>query len=361
MYQQNQNSQNASTVNSSILVKNFFSCTTLLTVSISFAVLTFFLICQTVISAALQTEYNEIASLYYFANDNANGVMNAVVGVIVSVLFAFISISFFKLYFDNKKSNDKPQAKALKPLTASFVVFTVLSCIFLIIAYSSISVLNYKLNYKPWTDNHRHYFAAETNFFVFTLYGAFIIIFGIGIIRLLLAIARTADGKMPSKCGYALSLTGLFGCASLTSITFLLKLFSVVVYNHYTEFSPLNLLNSVVEVFVYAAATVAFIALSYAFIQYSYLYERIAPKRSNSYYASYSTNYNVNYARNNYPTQQQRPSMQFNSQHQAAENVPNGTDNQHPLQEAASSGEPVQNSKSEENEQTHSNEIPKSK
>lgn len=347
MYQQNQNLQDASTINSHALVKNFFSRITMLTVSISFAALTFFLICQTVISAALQTEYKEIASLYYFANDNANGVMNAVVGGIVSVLFAVISISFFKLYFDNKKSNDKPQTKALKPLTASFVVFTVLSCIFVIIAYSSIRVINF----KTWSDNHFHFLDAETNFFIYTFFGAFIIILGIGLIRLFLAVTRTANGKTPSKCGYALSLTGLFGCASLTSITFLTKLYSIVVYNPYNELQPLTLLNSIVEVFVYAAATVAFIALIYAFVQYSYLYDRIAPKRPNSYYASYSTNYNANYARNNFPPQQQRPGMQPFPQQQATINTSNRPVNQQSQPQAVPAEEPVQSNVPEENEQ----------
>lgn len=348
MYQQNQNLQNASTVNSQVLIKNFFSRTTMLTVSISFAALTFFLICQTIISAALQTEYKEIASLYFFAYDKADGVINAVVGGIVSILFAIISISFFRLYFDNKKGNDKPQTNALKPLTASFVVFTVLSCIFVIIAYSSIRVMNF----KTWSDNHFHYFDAETNFFVYSFFGTFIIIFGIGMIRLLLAVTRTANEKTPSKCGYALSLTGLFGCASLTSITFLTKLYSIVVYNPYNELKPLTLLNSVVEVFVYAAATVAFIALIYAFIQYSYLYDRIAVRRPNSYYASYATNYNVNYARNNFIPQQQRPGMQYFPQQQAVINAANQPENQQHQQEAVSAEEPVQSNVSEENEQT---------
>lgn len=293
------------------LIKRFFSRTTVLTVTVASAIFSVLVILQTIISTASGNKINMLASLYYLCDNQNIPVINAVFGVIICIVAILFFMSFLSIYLKAKSTDPEPPTSGISLLALSSIIYVVVSCITVILAFASISVLRYEsynssINYdrREFDSAPQLYTSMQANydFFVYILFGAAAIILGIGAVRVALAMKKACLGEeIPSNRGGALLLTGTIASLSITTITFFTSLSSLVIPDVSSSLKPMDLLISIINVLIFASVTVVFFALAFLSSNYSAIINKTyhpTPK-PNSYYASYATNV--------YPTNAVRP------------------------------------------------------
>lgn len=280
-------------------ISGLFARTSMLTVTITSAIFSLLLIFQTVVSSVSGEKTAILSSLYYFFGESSVSTVNAVFGAIVcGVSFLFFT-SFISIYL--KAKDGESAASGLNLLTVSSVIYIVVACLTVTFSFASITVQRYEsaklCSQKEIADAVDVYspIQASYDFVVYILFGAAAILMGIGAVRLASAAKRAVLGEeAPSKRGFALFLAGAISSAALTTISFFACLGSLVIPADALNLTPLTLLNSIINVLVFAAVSALFYGLSFLASGYSDVINTFyAPKpKANSYYAAYATNVN---------------------------------------------------------------------
>lgn len=291
------------------LVKRFFSRTSMLTVTIASAVLSVLVIFQTVLYTVSGDKINMISSLYYLFDNKNISVINAVFGTVISLVSVLFFVSFLSIYL--KAKSNESVTSGISALTASSVIYIIVSCITVTLAFASISVLRYESSQLSLLYDSREFSQALStyssaqasyDFFVYIFFGTAAILLGIGAVRLSLAMKKASlESEIPSNRGSALFLTGTIMAIVLTTISFFIALSSLVIPDTSSALKPINLLASTINVLILAASTVVLYGISFLSSHYSAAISRTyhtGPK-ANSYYAGYATNV--------YPTNANRP------------------------------------------------------
>lgn len=308
----NQN-YNDNQVSGAGLVKKFFTRTSFLTVTIASAILSALIIFQTVISVVSESKLNMLASIYYLFDNQNIAIINAVFGVIVCIASILFFMSFLSIYLKAISSDSEPPASGFSLLTISSIIYITISCITIIFAFASISVLRYESYQNSLTYDHREFtqspntyslIQANYDLFVYFLFGAAAIILGISAVRVSLAIKKVCKGEeIPTTRGGALFLIGSIASLSMTIIAFFTALGNLVIPDVTSTLKPLDLLTYIINVLIYASATAIFLGLAFLYSNYSALINKTYQRtpRVTSYYAGYATNV--------YPTNAVRPPM----------------------------------------------------
>lgn len=360
------------------LIKRFFSRTSVLTVTVASAIFSVLVILQTIISTASGNKINMLASLYYLFDNNIQ-IVNAVFGVIVCIVAILFFMSFLSVYLKSKNTDPEPPTSGISLLTLSSIIYIIVTCITVTLAFASISVLRYE-SYKSNINYDRREFEsapqlytsvqANYDFFIYILFGAAAIMLGIGAVRVTLAMKKACLGEeIPSNRGGALFLTGAIASLSMTTIAFLTSLSNLVVPNVSSSLKTTDLLISIIDVLIFASVTVVFFALAFLSSGYSTIINKTYHQtaKPNSYYAGYATNvyptnavrppmpnvtpYNQTRHQYNPPISQQPPVYAPPVQQQPAQQPA-----QQPVQQPIPQSEPVQNTVQSENIQKPSEE-----
>lgn len=308
----NQN-YNDNQVSGAGLVKKFFTRTSFLTVTIASAILSALIIFQTVISVVSDSKLNMLASIYYLFDNQNTAIINAVFGVIVCIASILFFMSFLSIYLKSVSSDPEPPASGFSLLTISSIIYIAVSCITVIFAFASISVLRYEsyqnsltYDYREFTKAPNTYSLMQANYdlFVYFLFGAAAIILGISAVRVSLAIKKVCKGEeIPTTRGGALFLIGSIASLSMTIIAFFTSLGNLVIPDVNSTLKPLDLLTYIINVLIYASAAAILLGLAFLYSNYSSLINKIYQRTPSvtSYYAGYATNV--------YPTNAVRPPM----------------------------------------------------
>lgn len=291
------------------LIRRFFTRTSMLTATISSAILSALIIFQTVIYAVSGDKISMISSLYYLFDNQNIAIINAVFGSIISLVSILFFVSFLLIYL-KAKANDSVTS-GLSMLTASSVTYVIITCITVTLAFASISVQRYQSSQSSKTFDSREFTQAPNvytssqasyDFFIYILFGAAALLIGIGAVRIALAMKKaSADIETPANRGGALFLTGAISSIALTTISFFTALGNLVIPDTTASLKPITLLSSIINVLILAAATVLLYGLSFLSSHYTSIIKRFYPTNAklNSYYAGYATNA--------YPTNANRP------------------------------------------------------
>src|SRR5574344_2299590 len=105
MYQNNSYDIQMPNQQNSQVVKNIFSRTSFLTLTVSTAAFSLFFLLYTIVACTAQYKIPYIYSLYYFFGDNSISLSNLIFGIFIFALFIILSVSFMNLY-KGAKSND---------------------------------------------------------------------------------------------------------------------------------------------------------------------------------------------------------------------------------------------------------------
>lgn len=295
------------------LIKRFFSRTSVLTVTVASAIFSVLVILQTIISATSGNKINMLASLYYLFNNQNIPIINAVFGLLVCIVAILFFMSFLSIYLKAKSTDPEPPVSGLSLLTISSIVYIIVACITVTLAFASISVLRYESYQNSITYDSREFSSAPQtytsmhasyDFFIYILFGAAAIIIGIGAVRVALAMKKAClREEIPSNRGGALLLIGAIASLSMTTITFFTYLSSLVIADISSSFKPADLLISIINVLIFASVTVVFFGIAFLSSSYSSIINKTyhSSQKLNSYYASYATNV--------YPTNAVRPPM----------------------------------------------------
>ncbi len=296
-------------ISGSELIRRFFTRTSMLTVTVASAILSALIIFQTIIYSFSGDKISIISSLYYLFDNQNIEIINAVFGSIISLVSILFFISFLSIYL-KAKTNDSITS-GLSMLTVSSVIYIIVTCITLTLAFASISVQryeSYKINSvfdsREFSDIPKTYTATQANydFLVYILFGAAALLLGIGAVRISLAMKKaSSDMEIPSNRGGALFLSGSISAIVLTTIAFFTSLSSLVIPDTTTNLKPITLLSSIINVLIFAAAVALFYGLAFLSSNYTTLINKTYPSNAklSSYYAGYATNA--------YPTNANRP------------------------------------------------------
>lgn len=291
------------------LIKQFFTRTSMLTITIASAILSALIIFQTVIYTFSGDKISMISSLYYLFDNQHIEIINAVFGSIISLVSILFFISFLSIYLKAKAGDSI--TSGLSMLTISSVIYIIVTCITVTLSFASISVQRYqssKLNNlfdsREFSEVPQTYTSTQANydFLIYILFGATAILLGIGAVRISLAMKKaSSDMEIPSNRGGALFLSGSISAIVLTNIAFFTALSSLVIPNTEVTLEPITLLSSTINVLIFAAASVIFYGLAFLSSNYSSSINKAYPSNAklSSYYAGYATNA--------YPTNANRP------------------------------------------------------
>lgn len=291
------------------LIKQFFTRTSMLTITIASAMLSALIIFQTVIYTFSGDKISMISSLYYLFDNQHIEIINAVFGSIISLVSILFFISFLSIYLKAKAGDSI--TSGLSMLTISSVVYIIVTCITVTLSFASISVQRYqssKLNNlfdsREFSEVPQTYTSTQANydFLIYILFGATAILLGIGAVRISLAMKKaSSDMEIPSNRGGALFLSGSISAIVLTNIAFFIALSSLVIPNTEITLEPITLLSSTINVLIFAAASVIFYGLAFLSSNYTSSINKAYPSNTklSSYYAGYATNA--------YPTNANRP------------------------------------------------------
>lgn len=291
------------------LIKQFFTRTSMLTITIASAILSALIIFQTVIYTFSGDKISMISSLYYLFDNQHIEIINAVFGSIISLVSILFFISFLSIYL--KAKADDSITSGLSMLTVSSVIYIIVTCITVTLSFASISVQRYqssKLNNlfdsREFSEVPQTYTSTQANydFLIYILFGATAILLGIGAVRISLAMKKaSSDMEIPSNRGGALFLSGSISAIVLTTIAFFIALSSLVIPNTEVTLEPITLLSSTINVLIFAAASVIFYGLAFLSSNYTSSINKAYPSNAklSSYYAGYATNA--------YPTNANRP------------------------------------------------------
>lgn len=291
------------------LIKQFFTRTSMLTITIASAMLSALIIFQTVIYTFSGDKISMISSLYYLFDNQHIEIINAVFGSIISLVSILFFISFLSIYLKAKAGDSI--TSGLSMLTISSVVYIIVTCITVTLSFASISVQRYqssKLNNlfdsREFSEVPQTYTSTQANydFLIYILFGATAILLGIGAVRISLAMKKaSSDMEIPSNRGGALFLSGSISAIVLTNIAFFTALSSLVIPNTEVTLEPITLLSSTINVLIFAAASVIFYGLAFLSSNYTSSINKAYPSNTklSSYYAGYATNA--------YPTNANRP------------------------------------------------------
>lgn len=291
------------------LIKQFFTRTSMLTITIASAMLSALIIFQTVIYTFSGDKISMISSLYYLFDNQHIEIINAVFGSIISLVSILFFISFLSIYLKAKAGDSI--TSGLSMLTISSVIYIIVTCITVTLSFASISVQRYqssKLNNlfdsREFSEVPQTYTSTQANydFLIYILFGATAILLGIGAVRISLAMKKaSSDMEIPSNRGGALFLSGSISAIVLTNIAFFTALSSLVIPNTEVTLEPITLLGSTINVLIFAAASVIFYGLAFLSSNYTSSINKAYPSNAklSSYYAGYATNA--------YPTNANRP------------------------------------------------------
>lgn len=291
------------------LIKQFFTRTSMLTITIASAMLSALIIFQTVIYTFSGDKISMISSLYYLFDNQHIEIINAVFGSIISLVSILFFISFLSIYLKAKAGDSI--TSGLSMLTISSVIYIIVTCITVTLSFASISVQRYqssKLNNlfdsREFSEVPQTYTSTQANydFLIYILFGATAILIGIGAVRISLAMKKaSSDMEIPSNRGGALFLSGSISAIVLTNIAFFTALSSLVIPNTEVTLEPITLLSSTINVLIFAAASVIFYGLAFLSSNYTSSINKAYPSNTklSSYYAGYATNA--------YPTNANRP------------------------------------------------------
>lgn len=291
------------------LIKQFFTRTSMLTITIASAMLSALIIFQTVIYTFSGDKISMISSLYYLFDNQHIEIINAVFGSIISLVSILFFISFLSIYLKAKAGDSI--TSGLSMLTISSVIYIIVTCITVTLSFASISVQRYqssKLNNlfdsREFSEVPQTYTSTQANydFLIYILFGATAILLGIGAVRISLAMKKaSSDMEIPSNRGGALFLSGSISAIVLTNIAFFTALSSLVIPNTEVTLEPITLLSSTINVLIFAAASVIFYGLAFLSSNYTSSINKAYPSNTklSSYYAGYATNA--------YPTNANRP------------------------------------------------------
>lgn len=291
------------------LIKQFFTRTSMLTITIASAMLSALIIFQTVIYTFSGDKISMISSLYYLFDNQHIEIINAVFGSIISLVSILFFISFLSIYLKAKAGDSI--TSGLSMLTVSSVIYIIVTCITVTLSFASISVQRYqssKLNNlfdsREFSEVPQTYTSTQANydFLIYILFGATAILLGIGAVRISLAMKKaSSDMEIPSNRGGALFLSGSISAIVLTNIAFFTALSSLVIPNTEVTLEPITLLGSTINVLIFAAASVIFYGLAFLSSNYTSSINKAYPSNTklSSYYAGYATNA--------YPTNANRP------------------------------------------------------
>lgn len=291
------------------LIKQFFTRTSMLTITIASAILSALIIFQTVIYTFSGDKISMISSLYYLFDNQHIEIINAVFGSIISLVSILFFISFLSIYLKAKAGDSI--TSGLSMLTVSSVIYIIVTCITVTLSFASISVQRYqssKLNNlfdsREFSEVPQTYTSTQANydFLIYILFGATAILLGIGAVRISLAMKKaSSDMEIPSNRGGALFLSGSISAIVLTNIAFFTALSSLVIPNTEVTLEPITLLSSTINVLIFAAASVIFYGLAFLSSNYTSSINKAYPSNAklSSYYAGYATNA--------YPTNANRP------------------------------------------------------
>lgn len=291
------------------LIKQFFTRTSMLTITIASAMLSALIIFQTVIYTFSGDKISMISSLYYLFDNQHIEIINAVFGSIISLVSILFFISFLSIYLKAKAGDSI--TSGLSMLTISSVIYIIVTCITVTLSFASISVQRYqssKLNNlfdsREFSEVPQTYTSTQANydFLIYILFGATAILLGIGAVRISLAMKKaSSDMEIPSNRGGALFLSGSISAIVLTNIAFFIALSSLVIPNTEITLEPITLLSSTINVLIFAAASVIFYGLAFLSSNYTSSINKAYPSNTklSSYYAGYATNA--------YPTNANRP------------------------------------------------------
>lgn len=291
------------------LIKQFFTRTSMLTITIASAMLSALIIFQTVIYTFSGDKISMISSLYYLFDNQHIEIINAVFGSIISLVSILFFISFLSIYLKAKAGDSI--TSGLSMLTVSSVIYIIVTCITVTLSFASISVQRYqssKLNNlfdsREFSEVPQTYTSTQANydFLIYILFGATAILLGIGAVRISLAMKKaSSDMEIPSNRGGALFLSGSISAIVLTNIAFFTALSSLVIPNTEVTLEPITLLSSTINVLIFAAASVIFYGLAFLSSNYTSSINKAYPSNAklSSYYAGYATNA--------YPTNANRP------------------------------------------------------
>lgn len=291
------------------LIKQFFTRTSMLTITIASAMLSALIIFQTVIYTFSGDKISMISSLYYLFDNQHIEIINAVFGSIISLVSILFFISFLSIYLKAKAGDSI--TSGLSMLTISSVIYIIVTCITVTLSFASISVQRYqssKLNNlfdsREFSKVPQTYTSTQANydFLIYILFGATAILLGIGAVRISLAMKKaSSDMEIPSNRGGALFLSGSISAIVLTNIAFFIALSSLVIPNTEITLEPITLLSSTINVLIFAAASVIFYGLAFLSSNYTSSINKAYPSNTklSSYYAGYATNA--------YPTNANRP------------------------------------------------------
>ena len=291
------------------LIKQFFTRTSMLTITIASAMLSALIIFQTVIYTFSGDKISMISSLYYLFDNQHIEIINAVFGSIISLVSILFFISFLSIYLKAKAGDSI--TSGLSMLTISSVIYIIVTCITVTLSFASISVQRYqssKLNNlfdsREFSEVPQTYTSTQANydFLIYILFGATAILLGIGAVRISLAMKKaSSDMEIPSNRGGALFLSGSISAIVLTNIAFFTALSSLVIPNTEVTLEPITLLGSTINVLIFAAASVIFYGLAFLSSNYTSSINKAYPSNTklSSYYAGYATNA--------YPTNANRP------------------------------------------------------
>lgn len=291
------------------LIKQFFTRTSMLTITIASAMLSALIIFQTVIYTFSGDKISMISSLYYLFDNQHIEIINAIFGSIISLVSILFFISFLSIYLKAKAGDSI--TSGLSMLTISSVIYIIVTCITVTLSFASISVQRYqssKLNNlfdsREFSEVPQTYTSTQANydFLIYILFGATAILLGIGAVRISLAMKKaSSDMEIPSNRGGALFLSGSISAIVLTNIAFFIALSSLVIPNTEITLEPITLLSSTINVLIFAAASVIFYGLAFLSSNYTSSINKAYPSNTklSSYYAGYATNA--------YPTNANRP------------------------------------------------------
>ncbi|MDD6488900.1 MAG: hypothetical protein PUG48_03665 [Clostridia bacterium] len=338
-----------------ISVQSVLSRTSFVTLTVSTAAFSLFVLLGSLASAFSFQKISVLESLYYlFGNDSVMAV-NLVVGLLVFAAFAIMTAAMAITHSGSKGDSSK-LVKGLNLMLGSLIYMVILASCLVIVSLSSISVTYYQsVIGNKLKDSHYYtdYSNSSFNFFVYVLFGAGAITLIIALIRLVLSMRRAALGQTLTAKGAGLALISSIACASLTGISFIVNLCRLVMPDSYIVtntdtapdivFNPSVLMLLMLNVIISAAMVVILTDIPVITSLYSSEVHRMNRSLSNNMYSNYATNvYNQTPNRTPYtnPVQPQpyvpygQPYEQFHAQKQAEQAAKNNSDNTKSQQKA---------------------------
>lgn len=281
------------TQSSNVIVRNLFSRTSFITLIISTAVFTLFVLINTLVLSFSNSQNDLLLSLYYFFGNNSYFTVNLIFGILITIPFATVLYGMITSYFGASKQDDRKLELGTNIILGSLIYMVIFASCFVIISFASVSVSYYTstlLDNKPTY----HYINSSEKFFYYVLFGAGIITLLVALIRLILSIRRILKKQQVTTKGAGLSLVASIYCASITAISFIVSLFNLLMpYERISNdvvFSKSSLLILMVAILLSASMTIILIDMSILISIYSSYANKFNRKNHQDYYSYYATN-----------------------------------------------------------------------